>query len=78
MGQVDTMHLGRYWSEGFCSTIMTHLSDLEFKVKDLEILCQSCCLKCFELYIAGTDGCLLPPIFGIWVMFVFMFHKTGA
>ena len=56
MDQVDTLHVGLYWSEGLCSTIMTHLSDLEFKVRDFEILCQSFCLKWFELYIAGTDG----------------------
>ena len=45
MDQVDTLHVGRYWSEGLCSTIMTHLSDLEVKVKDFEILCQT--LKAF-------------------------------
>ena len=56
MDQVDTLHVGLYWSEGLCSTIMTHLGDLEFKVRDFEILCQSFCLKWFELYIAGTDG----------------------
>ena len=56
MDQVDTLHVGRYWSEVFCCTIMTHLCDLEFKVTDFEILCLSVCIKCFELYIAGTDG----------------------
>ena len=39
MDQVDTLHLGRYWSEVLCCTIMTHLGDLEVKVTDLEILC---------------------------------------
>ena len=39
MDQVDTLHVGRYWSEVFCSTIMTHLGGLEVKVTDLEILC---------------------------------------
>ena len=39
MGQVDTLHVGRYWSEVLCCTIMTHLGDLEFKVTDFEILC---------------------------------------
>ena len=39
MDQVDTLHAGRYWSEVFCSPIMTHLGDLEVKVTDLEILC---------------------------------------
>ena len=37
--QVDTLHVGRYWSEVLCSTIMTHLGGLEVKVTDLEILC---------------------------------------
>ena len=31
--QVDTLHVGRYWSE------ITHVGDLEFKVTDFEILC---------------------------------------
>ena len=39
MDQVDTLHVGRYWSEVLCCTILTHLGDLEFKVTDLEILC---------------------------------------
>ena len=39
MDQVDTLHVGRYWSEVLCCTIMTHLGDLEVKVMDLEILC---------------------------------------
>ena len=39
MDQVDTLHVGRYWSEVLCSTIMTHLGGLEVKVTDLEILC---------------------------------------
>ena len=37
--QVDTLHVGRYWPEVLCCTIMTHLGDLEVKVTDLEILC---------------------------------------
>ena len=37
--QVDTLHVGRCWSEVLCCTIMTHLGDLEVKVTDLEILC---------------------------------------
>ena len=36
MDQVDTLHVGRYWSEVLCCTIMTHLGDLEVKVTDLE------------------------------------------
>ena len=39
MDQVDTLHVSRYWSEVLCCTIMTHQSDLEFKVTDFEILC---------------------------------------
>ena len=39
MDQVDTLHVGRYWSEVLCCIIATHLGDLEFKVMDLEILC---------------------------------------
>ena len=39
MDQVDTLHVGRYWSEVLCCTIMTHLGDLQVKVTDLEILC---------------------------------------
>ena len=39
MDQVDTLHIDRYWSEVLCCSIMTHLSDLEFKVTltDFEI-----------------------------------------
>ena len=39
MDQVDSVHVGRYWSEVLCYTIMTQLDDLEFKVTDFEILC---------------------------------------
>ena len=39
MNQVVTLHVGRYWSEVLCCTIMTHLGDLEVKVTDLEIFC---------------------------------------
>ena len=39
MDQVDTLHVGRYWFEVLCCTIMTHLGDLEVKVTDLEIFC---------------------------------------
>ena len=38
MDQVDTMHVGRYWSEVLCYTTMTHQGDLEVKVTDLDIL----------------------------------------
>ena len=43
MDQVDTLHIGRYWSEVLCSTIMTHLGDLEVKVSDFEMSCKSFC-----------------------------------
>ena len=36
--QVDTLHVGRYWSEVLCCTIMTHLGDLDVKATDLEIV----------------------------------------
>ena len=39
MDQVDTLQVGRYWSEVLFCTIMTHLGDLEVKVTHLEILC---------------------------------------
>ena len=39
MDQVDTLHVGRYWSDVLFCTIMTCLSDLEVKVTDLEIFC---------------------------------------
>ena len=45
MDQVDTLHVGRYWSDVLFYTIMTHLSDLEVKVTDLEIFCYSFWLK---------------------------------
>ena len=38
MDQVDTLHVGRYWSEVLCCTIMTHLDDLEVKVTELKFL----------------------------------------
>ena len=45
MDYVDTLHVGRYWSEVLFCTIMTYASDLEVKVTDLEILCLSFWLK---------------------------------
>ena len=35
---VDTLPDVRYWSEVLCCTIITHVSDLEIKVTDFEIL----------------------------------------
>ena len=37
MNLVDTLPVVRYWSENICSTIMTHLRDLQVKVMDFEI-----------------------------------------
>ena len=52
MDQVDTLHVARFWSEVLRSTIMTHPSDLEVKVTDLDILCLSFWLKFFKsLYL---------------------------
>ena len=34
MDQVDTLHVGIYWSENLCCTITNHLGDLEVKVTD--------------------------------------------
>ena len=39
--QVNTLHVGRYWSEVLFCTITTHLGELEVKVTDLEIFGQS-------------------------------------
>ena len=38
MDQVDTLHVGGYWSEVLCYTTMTHQGDIEVKVTDLDIL----------------------------------------
>ena len=38
MDLVDTLPHVRYWSENLCYTIMTHISDLEVKGTDFEIL----------------------------------------
>ena len=38
MDLVDTLPDVRYWSEVECCTITTHISDLEVKVTDFEIL----------------------------------------
>ena len=55
MDQVDTLHIDRYWSEVLCCTITTHLSDLEVKVTDLEILCESFCKSVSLEYIDGLS-----------------------
>ena len=52
MDQVDTLHVGRYWSEVLCCTIMTHLGDLEVKVTDLENVLLMFLVKVFvSLYL---------------------------
>ena len=52
MDQVDTLQVGRYWSEVLCLTIPTHLIDLEVMVMDLEILCISFWLNFYKVYIS--------------------------
>ena len=47
MGQVDTLHVSRYWSAVLCRIITTHLDDIELKVMDLEIFCFKLCLLFF-------------------------------
>ena len=47
MDQVDTLHVGRYWTEILCCTIMTHLGDLEVNVTDLEKICVKVFVKVF-------------------------------
>ena len=52
MDQVDTLHVGRYWSDVLFCTIMTHLSDLEVKVTDLENFLLEFLVKVFiSLYL---------------------------
>ena len=57
MDQVVTLHVGRYWSEVLFCTIMTHLDDLEVKVKvtELEIFCLIFWLS-FFLSLEYEDG----------------------
>ena len=52
MDQVDTLHVA--WSEVLCCSIMTHLSDLECKVTDLELL--KLLLKAFRTVYCLMDG----------------------
>ena len=49
MGQVDTLHVSRYWSAVLCRIITTHLGDIELKVMDLEIFCFKLCLLFFMI-----------------------------
>ena len=52
MDQVDTLHVGRYWSDSLCCTIMTLLGDLEVKVTDLENFVLKFLVKVFiSLYL---------------------------
>ena len=51
MDQVDTLHVDRHWSEVLCCVTMIHLSDFDFMVTDLDILCLRFCFKFLELYI---------------------------
>ena len=52
MGLVNVLLDIRYWSEVLCCTILTHISDLEVKVTDFEILCLSFWLKFLKAYIS--------------------------
>ena len=57
MNQVDSLHVGRYWSKVLHCIIMTHLSDPEVKVTNFEILCLSFCLKCLNsILLEHMDG----------------------
>ena len=51
MDLVDILPDVRYLSEVLCCTILTHISDLEVKVTEFEILCLSFWLKFLEVYI---------------------------
>ena len=52
MDLVDILPDVRYWSVVLCCTILTHISDLEVKVTDFEILCLSFLVKVFRsLYL---------------------------
>ena len=46
---VDNLPDVRYWSEVLCVIILTHISALEIKVTDFEILCLSFWLKVLEV-----------------------------
>ena len=48
---VDTLPDERYWSEVLCCTIITHISDLEIKVTDFEILRYNFWLKFFSTFL---------------------------
>ena len=52
MDRVDTLHVGRYWSEVLCSTIISYPGDLEVKVTDLEIFIS---LYLLNMYIDQVD-----------------------
>ena len=55
MDQVDTLYVGRYWSEVLCCTMITDLGDLEVKVKELEI-CVKVLVKVFiSIYLLNTS-----------------------
>ena len=54
MDLVETLSDDRYWSEVLFSTIPTHLSDLEIKVMDFEIL-RKVWVKGLEGYISSIQ-----------------------
>ena len=51
MNQVDTLHVGRYWSEVLCCTITAHLVDNEVKVMDKKYCVQVFGLSFLSLYL---------------------------
>ena len=54
MDEVDTLHVVRYWSEVLCFITVTHLGELEGKVKvtDLKFYVKSFWLKFLEIDIS--------------------------
>ena len=56
MDQVDALYVDRYWSQVLCCSIMTHLSDLEFKVtaQTLKIYVKAFAFNC--IFLEQMDG----------------------
>ena len=59
MDQVDTLHVGRYWCGCLGFPIMTHLSDLEVKVKRLRNFMSKLLLKVFSNRLVDLIDTLL-------------------
>ena len=56
--RVDTLHVGRYWSEVLCSTVMTYLGDLEVKITDFF----GYGLNLLNMLMDKVDTCMLIDI----------------